>query len=109
MKLTGIPFEIQDLSQLPPTRHAGERGFALWRTREVGNVRVRLVEYSAGYLADHWCKRGHVLHVLEGDLLTELADGRSFKLGAGQTYLVADDDGAHRSSTASGVRLFIVD
>lgn len=109
MQLTGIPFQTIDWDHVAPTRHAGETGHALWRTCEVGNVRVRLVEYSPGYLADHWCERGHVIHVLEGELHTELRDGRSFVLGAGQTYVVADGDGAHRSRTERGARLFIVD
>jgi quercetin dioxygenase-like cupin family protein len=82
---------------------------ATWRTVEVGNVRVRKVEYSAGYIADHWCERGHVLLVLDGELVTELRDGRTFTLVAGDTYVVADGDGAHRSSSPRGARLFIVD
>lgn len=109
MKLVGIPFQTIDWGSVATTTHPGETGVATWRTREVGNVRVRCVEYSAGYLADHWCERGHVIHVLEGDLTTELRDGRSFTLGAGQSYVVADGDGAHRSRTRDGARLFIVD
>jgi len=109
MKLVGIPFQTIDWSKATPTTHPGETGVATWRTREVGNVRVRMVDYSAGYLADHWCERGHVIHVIEGELTTELRDGRSFTLAAGQTYVVADGDGAHRSRTPVGARLFIVD
>src|SRR5580698_3328048 len=78
MKLAGIPFQTIDWDAVEPTRHAGETGFATWRTLEVGNVRVRIVEYSAGYLADHWCERGHVVHALDGELVSELRDGRSF-------------------------------
>jgi len=109
MKLVGIPFQTIDWSKATATNHPGETGVATWRTREVGNVRVRMVDYSAGYLADHWCERGHVIHVVEGELTTELRDGRSFTLEAGQTYVVADGDGAHRSRTHAGARLFIVD
>ena len=109
MKLAGIPFQTIDWARIEPTRHPGTSGEARWRTREVGNVRVRLVEYTAGYAADHWCERGHVLHVLEGELVTELRDGRTFTLHRGQSYVVADDDGAHRSRTSSGATLFIVD
>jgi quercetin dioxygenase-like cupin family protein len=109
MKLVGIPFQSIDWSTVAPTTHPGETGVATWRTREVGNLRVRVVDYSAGYLADHWCERGHVIHVVEGELTTELRDGRSFTLAAGQTYVVADGDGAHRSRTRGGARLFIVD
>jgi quercetin dioxygenase-like cupin family protein len=109
MKLEGIPFQTVDWSTVEPSTHPGERGVATWRTREIGNVRVRQVEYSAGYLADHWCERGHVLHVLSGELVTELRDGRSFVLRGGASYVVADGDGAHRSRSARGAVLFIVD
>lgn len=109
MKLEGIPFQSIDWTQVDATHHPGETGAATWQTIEAGNVRVRLVVYSADYLADHWCERGHVIHVLEGDLTTELRDGRTFELSTGQSYIVADGDGAHRSRTTSGARLFIVD
>ena len=98
-----------DWSNIARTEHAGEHGVAHWRTLEVGNVRVRIVEYSPEYLADHWCERGHVVHVIDGELVTELRDGRRFVLAAGQTYVVADGDGFHRSSTQRGARLLIVD
>jgi hypothetical protein len=84
-------------------------GRATRRTLEAGNVRVRIVEYSPGYLADHWCERGYVVYVLDGELVTELRDGRSFVLRVGESYVVADDDGAHRSRTTAGARLLIVD
>jgi quercetin dioxygenase-like cupin family protein len=109
MKLEDIPFQIIDWSRIAPTSHPGDPGVATWRTLEVGNVRIRKVAYSAGYVADHWCERGHVILVLEGQLITELRDGRSFTTDAGGTYVVADGDGAHRSSSTTGAQLFIVD
>lgn len=109
MKLAGIPFQTIDWSKVPPTTHPGETGVATWRTQEMVGLRVRVVDYSVGYRADHWCERGHVLLVLEGEMTTDLRDGRSFTLAAGQTYVVADGDGAHRSRTEGGARLFIVD
>jgi hypothetical protein len=109
MHLTAISFHTTDWSAVPRTERPGASGVATWRTVEVGNVRVRMVDYSPGYVADHWCERGHVLLVLSGDLVTELRDGRRFVLGPGQSYQVADGDGAHRSSTPSGASLFIVD
>lgn len=105
-----MPFGVTDWAAVEPTRHPGETGVALWRTFTVGDLRVRMVEYSPGYLADHWCDRGHVLLVLDGELETELADGRRFTLRPGQSYQVSDfGDAAHRSSTRTGARLFIVD
>lgn len=109
MKIENVPFQTTDWSKVPVTVHPGEVGSATWRTVEVGNLRVRRVEYSAGYVADHWCERGHVLLVLEGELITELKDGRRFVLPAGTSYEVADKDGAHRSLSPRGAKLFIVD
>lgn len=109
MKIEGVPFCTTDWSGVPATEHPGETGVATWRTVEAGNVRVRMVEYSPGYLADHWCERGHVLLVLEGELVTELAGGESHVLRAGQSYQVAEGAAPHRSRTASGAKLFIVD
>lgn len=109
MVISDVSFGTTDWSTVPVTRHPGETGLALWRTLEIGNIRVRMVEYSAGYRADHWCNRGHVLLVLEGELTTELDDGRTFVLTAGTSYQVADGANPHRSSTATGAKLFIVD
>ena len=110
MKLPALPFHAVHWDALPATEHKGETGMALWRTMTNGDVRMRVVEYSPGYLADHWCDRGHVLYVLEGELETELRDGRRFRLTPGQSYQVSDfGDAAHRSSTRTGARLFIVD
>ncbi len=109
MKMTGIPFQLTDWSSVEPTEHPGEAGVARWRTRELGGIRVRMVEYSPGYRADHWCSKGHVLLCLEGELHTELADGRTVVLRPGMSYQVADDTAPHRSSTESGAKLFIVD
>jgi quercetin dioxygenase-like cupin family protein len=91
------------------TEHAGTAGVALWRTVQAGAVRVRMVRYSPGYVADHWCRKGHVLLVLEGELETELEDGRTIRLTSGMSYQVADDTMGHRSRTSGGARLFIVD
>ncbi|SFS08769.1 hypothetical protein SAMN05216570_2456 [Dyella sp. OK004] len=110
MKLPELPFTITHWDGVTPTRHPGAQGEALWRSFHAGDLRVRIVEYSPGYLADHWCDRGHVLYVLEGELHTELKDGRRFVLTAGMSYQVSDfGDAAHRSSTPTGVRLFVVD
>ena len=109
MKILDVPFCTTDWSAVAPTVHAGVTGTATWRTLEVGNIRVRMVDYSPGYVADHWCERGHVLLVLEGEMETQLADGRCVTLTAGMSYQVADGASSHRSCTAGGARLFIVD
>lgn len=109
MHMSGIPFGTTDWSQVERTEHKGVTGLAYWRTREFGGIRVRLVEYTPGYLADHWCVKGHILLCLEGRLETELQDGRRFTLEPGMSYQVADNAEPHRSSTATGAKLFIVD
>jgi hypothetical protein len=109
MHLSEIPFGTTDWRQIEPTEHAGEVGVARWRTRQFGVVRVRLVEYSPGYRADHWCRKGHILFCVAGELETELADGRMFRLSPGMSYQVADDAEPHRSRTTAGATLFIVD
>ncbi|MDR0576216.1 MAG: DHCW motif cupin fold protein [Candidatus Accumulibacter sp.] len=109
MQISDIPFGTTDWAAIAPTEHPGERGRALWRTRRFGDIRVRMVEYSPGYLADHWCLKGHILLCVEGERHTELKDRRAFTLKPGMSYQVADQAEPHRSSTARGARLFIVD
>jgi hypothetical protein len=109
MKIASIPFGISDWSEVESTEHQGDAGNAVWRTRNFGGIRVRLVEYSAGYVADHWCVKGHILFCVEGELQTETKDGRIFVLAPGMSYQVGDDCEPHRSSTVVGATLFIVD
>lgn len=109
MKLSDIRFGITDWSAVEATEVAGESGTARSRTRMFGAVRVRMVEYSPGYLADHWCDKGHILLCLSGELHTDLEDGRTFRLTPGVSYQVADGADAHRSRTDTGATLFIVD
>jgi len=109
MNIENVPFFTTDWDKIQPTEHKGEVGTAFWRTLQLGDIRVRKVEYTAGYLADHWCERGHILLVLEGELVTELKDGRKFTLKAGTSYQVANGAEPHRSSTEIGAKLFIVD
>ncbi|MBL8284350.1 MAG: DHCW motif cupin fold protein [Acinetobacter johnsonii] len=109
MDINNIPFGITNWAEIPTTRHTGDQGYALWHTQQFDAIRVRMVEYSENYLADHWCSKGHILLCLEGKLHTELDDGRTFTLTAGMSYQVADQAEAHRSSTSKGAKLFIVD
>ena len=109
MNIANLPFGTVDWSAVEATTHAGTSGEASWRTRQFGDVRVRVMEYSAGYVADHWCSKGHFLLCLEGELETELADGRRFILTPGMSYHVADGAEPHRSRTRVGARLYCVD
>lgn len=109
MKIENVNYTITAWSKIERIEHKGESGKAYWRTFEKGNLRVRIVEYSGNYLADHWCSRGHVVYVLEGELITELKDGRVTTLYPGMSYQVADDDIPHRSKTSGYVKLLIVD
>lgn len=109
MNIHGIPFTITNWNLVEVKEYPGSTGVAKWRTLHFGDVRIRMVQYSPGYVADHWCSKGHFLLCLEGELHTELQDGRLFTLKPGMTYQVADNAEPHRSSTATGATLYIVD
>jgi quercetin dioxygenase-like cupin family protein len=109
VKIPSFPLTTTDWSGVAVTEHPGESGTAYWRTLTFGEIRVRIVEYSAGYLADHWCSKGHILLCLEGELETGLADGNLFILRPGMSYQAGDGDPPHRSATKIGAKLFVVD
>jgi len=109
MNTKDIPFQIIDWTLIPKTEHKGEKGLAFWQTLQFHGLRIRLVEYSAGYLADHWCTKGHIVHCLEGEFESELQDGKKFLLKKGMTYVVSDEFSSHRSTTKNGVKLLIID
>ena len=109
MNKTGIPFQVIDWTSIPKIEHAGDNGFAFWQTLQLPGLRIRMVEYSAGYLADHWCKKGHIVHCLDGEFVSELKDGEKFFVKKGMTYVVSDELSEHRSTTLKGVKLLIID
>jgi len=104
-----IPFQIIDWATIQSTEHTGEIGTAFWQTLQFEGLRIRIVEYSAGYLADHWCAKGHIVHCLEGEVENQLITGESNFLTPGMTYIVSDDTSQHRSFSKTGVKLLIVD
>ena len=104
-----IPFSNINWDVVPKVEHAGESGKALWQTLDLDGLRLRIVEYSAGYLADHWCQKGHIVHCLEGEFTSELVDGSRLSFTKGMTYVVSDDLSSHRSSTVDGAKLLIID
>lgn len=107
--MSTIEFQTIDWSKIVPTEHGGETGTAFWRTMQYEGLRIRIVEYTAGYLADHWCKKGHIVHCLEGEFVSELDNGESFKLTKGMTYIVSDNLSNHRSISKNSVKLLIID
>lgn len=109
MKSSNIPFEVIDWTKISGTEYKGESGIAIWQTRQFENLRIRIVEYSKGYLADHWCKKGHIVHCLEGSFISELENGEKILMTKGMTYVVSDDLSSHRSSSDNGVKLLIID
>ncbi|TAH05086.1 MAG: hypothetical protein EAZ16_03445 [Sphingobacteriales bacterium] len=104
-----IAFETIDWSKIEKTTHPGETGVAYWQTLQLPGLRLRIVQYSAGYVADHWCQKGHIVHCLEGAFVSELQDGTPQTLNAGMTYIVSDNMSSHRSIAANGVKLLIID
>ena len=109
MNMHHIPFGTTDWSTIEAVEKSAQAGKAFWRTQQFGDLRVRMVEYTAGYVSDHWCVKGHILLCLEGELHTELEDGRIFTLKPGMSYQVADNAEPHRSTSPKGAKLFIVD
>ena len=109
MNIPFFAFQTLEWQTIPKEEHKGETGMAYWQTKMMKDIRVRVVEYSAGYKADHWCSKGHVILCLEGEMITELTDGRMMKLNKGMCYFVGDKSEAHRSSSVGGCKLFIVD
>jgi hypothetical protein len=106
---SNISFQTIDWSGIPKTEHPGESGTAIWQTIQLPGLRIRMVEYPAGYLADHWCQKGHLVHCLEGEFVSESADGNHSVLTCGMTYVVTDQMSSHRSATKKGVKLLILD
>jgi mannose-6-phosphate isomerase class I len=107
--MSSIPFQKIDWDAIEKVTYKGETGFALWQTIEFNGLRIRLVEYSTGYLADHWCKKGHIVHCLDGEFISELSTGEKIKLTKGETYIVSDELSSHRSVCENTVKLLIVD
>jgi hypothetical protein len=109
MNIPQHPFETLDWCAIDKVNHSGEKGYAIWQTIMMGTIRIRMVEYSAGYVANHWCNKGHIIYCIKGKMTTELQDGRKMKMKKGMTYHVGDESMAHRSSSKKGCLLFIVD
>jgi len=109
MSTINIPFQTIDWSVIPKTEYKGETGTAFWHTLQFPGLRIRIVEYSEGYIADHWCNKGHIVHCLEGEFVSELENGKEFLLTKGMTYVVSDDLSSHRSVSQEGVKLMIID
>lgn len=104
-----IPFQSINWNEVEKTFHTGKTGVATWQTLNLDGLRIRLVEYSANYLADHWCQKGHIVHCLDGEFISESENGERFILKKGMTYVVSDDLSSHRSTTTDGVKLLIID
>jgi len=109
MSSKNIPYQTIDWTNIPKTEHKGDAGIAYWQTVQFEGLRIRMVEYLKGYIADHWCTKGHIVHCLEGDFVSELNDGKKSVLTKGMTYVVTDELSSHRSSTENGVKLLIID
>ncbi len=107
--MSKIPFQTIDWDKIPKIEHVGENGTSFWQTMQFEGLRVRIVEYTNGYLADHWCQKGHIVHCLEGDFISELENGEEFYLSQGMTYIVSDNLSSHRSLSKNGVKLLIID
>lgn len=108
-QMSNIPFQCINWETIEKVEHKGDVGVAYWQTVQLGGLRIRLVEYAKNYIADHWCRKGHIVHCLEGEFISEMEDGECFRLSKGMTYVVSDELSSHRSVSKEGVRLLIVD
>ena len=107
--MSNIPFQTIDWTKVDKSEHKGETGMAYWQTVNYPGLRIRIVEYSAGYFADHWCEKGHFVHCLEGSFISKMKTGEDFLLSAGMSYIVSDTLSSHLSVSAQGVKLLIID
>lgn len=104
-----IPFQTIDWEKVEKTAHKGETGKSFSQTVQLDGLRIRIVEYTPGYFANHWCEKGHIVYCLDGEFVSELKSGAKFAIGRGMSYVVSDDLSSHRSSTKTGVKLLIID
>ncbi|MCW3078021.1 MAG: hypothetical protein JWO32_2630 [Bacteroidetes bacterium] len=109
IKMSSISFQSINWDNIPKIEHTGETGTAFWQTIQFDGLRIRMVEYTAGYLADHWCEKGHIVHCLEGEFASELKNDETIILCTGMSYVVSDNLSSHRSYSKSGVKLLIID
>ena len=107
--MINIPFQTIDWSSVEKVIYPGETGTAIWQTLQYNGLRIRRVEYSANYLADHWCQKGHIVHCLKGSFVSELENGSAITLTEGMSYIVSDDLSSHRSISKEGCQLLIID
>jgi len=104
-----IDFTSTDWSNIEKKEYPGTTGNAFWRTQLLDGLRVRIVDYSENYLADHWYQKGHIVHCIEGEFISEMENGKSMVMKKGMTYIVSDDLSSHRSLTKTGTQLLIID
>ena len=107
--MSNIPFQVIEWDQIPQVDYAGETGNATWQTLQFAGLRIRIVRYSSDYIADHWCRKGHIVHCLEGGFTSEMESGERFEMKVGMTYVVSDEMSSHRSLSTDGVKLLIID
>ncbi len=110
MKIQDIPFTVTDWERITIEEYKGKAGTSYWQTFNKGDIRVRKIEYSPGYRADHWCSKGHILLILEGELFVQLKNGQEYTLTQGMSFLTGDDESnPHMAYSDKGARVFIVD
>ena len=109
MQMKNIPSGITDWEKIEEEEHKGEKGTSFWKTQYFGDIRIRIVRYSPGYVADHWCSKGHIILCLDGEVVIETKDGQEHSLNTGMSFQVADNDIPHLTSSKTGAKIFIVD
>jgi quercetin dioxygenase-like cupin family protein len=110
VKLENFPVGTIDWPKVPAVVQAGETGIATSRTVNLSDVTLRLVEYSAGYKADHWCTKGHILYVVSGNVVIEYDNEKRTNLSSGMSWHAPEGAStAHLLRCERAATVFIID
>lgn len=87
----------------------GTSGFVFSKSVDLGTIRMRQLSFSENYEADHWCEKGHIIHVLAGELIIEYQDGSQVTIPTGQSLILGDSISLHKAKTESESTVLIID
>jgi hypothetical protein len=109
MLIPDHPFFTTDWREIESETISGETGIVIQKIKFVGDIRIRMLDYSANYLADHWCTKGHIIQCLEGEIQLVFDNGKESTLMSGMTFAVGDESSSHKTFSKNGCKLFIID
>jgi hypothetical protein len=107
--MSKFPFQSIIWDNIEKVEYLGEKGVSYWQTTQFEGLRIRVVEYKEGYIADHWCEKGHIVHCLNGEFIIALATGEKINFIEGMSFVVSDNLSSHLSISNNGAKLLIID